>query len=102
MNSDKKSLFIAIVLVALSTAAVCFNSDRIFRVVTAQVVLANSPTVTGVLTLTQSINSPKVRIVGQIKGLAPGNHGFHIHESGDIVTQGCTSTGSHFNPLNQV
>ena len=101
MNSDKKALFMVIVLVALSTA-VCFNSDRTFRVVTAQVVLANSPTVTGVLTLTQSINSPKVRIVGQIKGLAPGNHGFHIHESGDIVTPGCTSTGSHFNPLNQV
>lgn len=36
---------------------------------------------------------------GVIDGLAPGFHGIHIHESGDI-TRGCESLGKHYNPRN--
>ena len=36
-------------------------------------------------------------ITGQITGLKPGMHGFHIHEFGDL-SKGCESAGGHYNP----
>lgn len=43
-----------------------------------------------------------VKIVGEITGLEPGQHGFHIHESGDLSdTQTGKSTGGHYNPTDE-
>ncbi|XP_041996062.1 superoxide dismutase [Cu-Zn] 2-like isoform X1 [Salvia splendens] len=39
-------------------------------------------------------------VEGRISGLRPGLHAFHIHALGD-TTNGCNSTGPHFNPLNK-
>lgn len=38
------------------------------------------------------------RIAGQITGLTPGEHGFHIHEFGDCSAPDASSAGEHFNP----
>lgn len=63
----------------------------------ATVVLKNSDGVFGHLILTQT--NEGVHIQGQVSGLAPGKHGFHVHALGD-VSNGCTTTGAHYNPTN--
>ena len=39
-----------------------------------------------------------VQVVAQLHGLAPGSHGFHIHQYGDCSAPDGTSAGGHFNP----
>lgn len=39
-----------------------------------------------------------VRIIAEISGLTPGEHGFHVHEKGDCSAPDATSAGAHFNP----
>lgn len=51
----------------------------------------------GNVTFTQNGCGQPVLIELSIKGLTEGEHGFHIHEKGDL-TDGCVSLGAHFNP----
>lgn len=57
-------------------------------------------TVSGTLTLTQNDAESPVSVQGTLMGLLPaGNHGIHVHQSGDF-SNGCTSAGEHYNPQN--
>ena len=40
----------------------------------------------------------KVFVDAKLSGLAPGGHGFHIHEKGDCSSSDGMSAGGHFNP----
>lgn len=50
----------------------------------------------GVVTFTKVDGG--VRVEAEIRGLAPGGHGFHIHEFGDCSSPDAMSAGGHFNP----
>ncbi|KIH55553.1 copper/zinc superoxide dismutase, partial [Ancylostoma duodenale] len=64
------------------------------------VAVLRGQTVTGRVVFTQERESDPCRIQGEIKGLTPGLHGFHVHQYGDL-TKDCISTGPHFNPFNK-
>lgn len=86
----------------LCVIALCFSAQAVFAAedtsVSAQAAL--SPTkgssVTGVVSFTPVKDG--VKIVADITGLAPGEHGFHIHEFGDCSAPDAASAGGHFNP----
>jgi Cu-Zn family superoxide dismutase len=52
--------------------------------------------VQGTLWFTQEGNH--VEIIGEITGLTPGLHAFHIHEFGDCSAPDAMSAGGHYNP----
>lgn len=62
----------------------------------AVAVLKGTSNIEGVVNLFQEDDGPTTVKV-KISGLAPGKHGFHLHQFGD-TTNGCMSTGPHFNP----
>jgi len=57
---------------------------------------AKDKTVKGVITFTETEKG--VKVVAHLEGLAPGKHGFHVHEFGDCSAPDLTSAGGHFNP----
>ena len=62
----------------------------------AQCELEHSDKVKGTILFMQAPGTPTL-IKGTITGLTPGEHGFHIHEFGDM-SKGCDSMGGHYNP----
>src|SRR6266487_3304632 len=42
-----------------------------------------------------------VQVHAELAGLAPGDHGFHVHEFGDCSAPDASSAGAHFNPTNK-
>ncbi len=52
--------------------------------------------VKGVITFTEKDGG--VQVSGEVNGLTPGDHGFHIHEFGDVSKDDGMGTGGHFNP----
>lgn len=56
-------------------------------------------TIHGTITFTKS--GSDMLVTGDIEGLAPGRHGIHIHQYGDLSSTDGKSAGDHFNPANQ-
>lgn len=41
-----------------------------------------------------------LKITGEVSGLSPGKHGFHVHQYGDLRSKDGSSAGEHFDPYN--
>lgn len=56
----------------------------------------SNSSIKGQATFTQA--GDKVRIVVEVSGATPGQHGLHVHENGDCSAPDAKSAGNHFNP----
>lgn len=114
------ALLIASVLLNLGlivTVVVAYTGDRQIKHVTQAVCrvkpnpsskLDNSTRdenpIEGTVMLTQKMGdalSVSLDLRGFKAESSPKKHGFHVHQSGDIVTDGCQSAKGHFNPENK-
>lgn len=79
-----------------ASAGAAATPDRFPIVATVDLSVVGGAGVAGSVTLTQ-LDAGSLQIDYDIQGLSAGLHGFHVHGDADF-TNGCTSTGSHYNP----
>jgi Cu-Zn family superoxide dismutase len=82
----------AAALVVTACATTPFDS----AVATAKLEPTKGSTTTGTVTFAQRMG--KVVVTADVRGLTPGEHGFHMHEKGDCSSGDGMSTGGHWNP----
>ncbi len=100
------SKHISVIVVGLGVTmlglAVLLIEPQAAEVQTPRAVVVLHPTdgnqTAGVVTFTKAMGETK--IVGDISGLSPGEHGFHIHQWGDCSAPDGKSAGGHYNPFN--
>ncbi|XP_078343505.1 superoxide dismutase [Cu-Zn]-like isoform X2 [Oculina patagonica] len=109
---DTTMLLFACGLMVLGTSAapsatICQNAHGIVTAVSFITRNAAPPpgaekAVVGKVKMTQSACGGPTSMCVYIWGLSPcTTHGFHIHEGNDTTTDGCQSTGGHYNPFNK-
>lgn len=104
MHINSRSIFFSFFsALTLLSAPVVFAADTETKagVTSAKATLAPTQgnSVSGEATFTQTPDG--IKIVADITGLTPGEHGFHVHEFGDCSAPDAMSAGGHFNPTNQ-
>lgn len=96
-------LFIAVALIAAAMVGSSYYYLSPFYTPVTQAVAVIHPTknnnVRGIVKF-EKINSA-IKITAKLRGLTPGQHGFHIHESGDCSCADAECAGGHYNPTNQ-
>lgn len=85
------AVFASVVLLAA-----CATTPSPSPLAEARLEARSGSAVTGVVTFARL--GDKVHVEARLSGLAPGLHGFHIHESGDCSAADATSAKGHFNP----
>lgn len=86
----------AFMAVGLSVNARLLAADAPMAKATIEGAGDNKGKITGTVTFTQEDGG--VKVVADVKGLTPGQHGFHIHEKPDLSAPDLMSTGGHWNP----
>lgn len=103
VNRSLAILFCVTVPAGLTTASAAFGQPGNAPHVSEAVCVVSgfdSHKISGTLKFVQ--HGENVHITGEIHGLNPGEHGFHVHEYGDLSDHETgKSAGGHFNPENQ-
>jgi Cu-Zn family superoxide dismutase len=86
----------ALALAMLAAACTSMSSSTPGPVARAMLAPTAGNQASGVVTFEP--RGDRVRVVAKLSGLAPGGHGFHIHEKGDCSAPDGMSAGGHFNP----
>ena len=89
----KKITTVACAVLLLSACAT-MRSDK--PAAAAELAPTKGNTAKGTVTFTP--RGDRVLVTADVSGLAPGPHGFHIHEKGDCGAADASSAGGHFNP----
>jgi len=94
----KRNIYLTGGILVLATALGCASYREAAHKPDATATLnpTKDSTVKGTVTFTKVADG--VRIDGEVTGLKPGLHGFHIHEKGDCSAPDAMSAGGHYNP----
>jgi Cu-Zn family superoxide dismutase len=90
--------FAAALGVATVYSSASFKQQGVTRAI-AVLHPAEGSQVRGVVEFLQKENYVEIR--GEVTGLKPGLHGFHVHEYGDCSDPKANCAGAHFNPTNK-
>ncbi|KAJ0539245.1 putative superoxide dismutase [Helianthus annuus] len=96
-NNNRRALSINQLLIHTHHQSICFAGVSHTNMVKAVAVLSSSEGVSGTIFFNQEAEGAPTTVTGDLSGLKPGPHGFHVHALGD-TTNGCMSTGPHYNP----
>ena len=91
-----KTILAAAVAAAALVVTACATTPFDSAVATAKLEPTKGSTTTGTVTFAQRMG--KVVVTADVRGLTPGEHGFHMHEKGDCSSGDGMSTGGHWNP----
>lgn len=97
MKKNRALAILGGIAAAAFFAATMAAADDVTKAIAVLTPTANN-NVTGTVTFTKSGGG--VKVIAEVRGLSPGQHGFHIHEFGDCSAPDATSAGSHYNPTN--
>jgi Cu-Zn family superoxide dismutase len=81
---------------AASMLAACTTTPSGSAVATARLEPTKGNATTGTVTFAERMG--RVHVTADVRGLTPGEHGFHMHEKGDCSSGDGMSTGGHWNP----
>jgi Cu-Zn family superoxide dismutase len=94
MNKKLSLLFVAVLTLTLFG---CNHKEHQIEKAIAVISPTAGNETHGIVTFTKVEEG--VRVQATVTGLTPGDHGFHIHQFGDISRPDGVAAGGHFNPL---
>jgi Cu-Zn family superoxide dismutase len=94
----KTTITLSLSIAALLSAA-CAGSGSPGPRAEARLEARSGSSVTGTVMFTAI--GDKLRVEARVSGLTPGEHGFHVHESGDCSALDAASAKGHFNPASK-